>query len=274
LSFLEGENLPLINRIRLANIGVSKIFMDNLILNCYGENTVMYLENGGGKSSIISLILSLLRPYSYAFLGNSSNRSLKEYVFQGLPAHIMIEWIFEDKKRTEFLLTGVVITKKNDDTIHQLFYTLKYPIEVRSHLTFDSIETKNDSGFLGSSQFISMLRNKRKKNPSQEVKYYNNEIGKWVEHLNHNLIDSELIKAQLDMNKREGGQDSILDFQNDFDFIRFLIRNLSEINEDDKDLREIKEVYDNVKDLPKLEAQQEFIELLLNILEEGNSGNY
>ncbi len=261
--------MPQIGRIKLANIGVSKIFMEDLTLNCFGENTVIYLENGGGKSSIISLLFSLLRPYSYDFLGSPINRSLSDYILQNIPAHIIIEWILDDNRRTEFFLTGVVILRKQDNSLSQVFYSLKYPSEVTSHVSFDNLNIKKDEGFLSQSDIISFLRRKKREIPSQDIKIFNNEIGKWIQHLNDNLIDSDLIKVQINMNKREGGQDSILDFQNDYEFIRFLVRNLANFKEDDLDLKEIKDVYDNVKELPKLEAQSEFITQLIEILEQG-----
>lgn len=55
-------------------------------------DTVWWLENGGGKTSLLSLVFGVLRPATREFLGGGHKRSLADYVGTGDVAHVVLEW--------------------------------------------------------------------------------------------------------------------------------------------------------------------------------------
>ena len=53
------------------------------------QDSVIWLRNGGGKSSILSLLYALLLPRAADFMGRSVKRSLTDYIDGGDTAHVV-----------------------------------------------------------------------------------------------------------------------------------------------------------------------------------------
>ena len=57
--------MPKINRIRIANIQYDKKVIKDLCIDCYrGENVLLNLANGGGKSVLVQLLQQPILPES------------------------------------------------------------------------------------------------------------------------------------------------------------------------------------------------------------------
>ena len=56
------------------------------------QDPVIWLRNGGGKSSILSLLYALLLPRATDFMGRSVQRSLTDYIDAGDTAHVVAIW--------------------------------------------------------------------------------------------------------------------------------------------------------------------------------------
>jgi hypothetical protein len=72
-------------------------------------DTVLWLRNGGGKSTLVALLVSLMRPRRAEFLsgrqGHEEARALEDYVLSGDTSHVAIEWAHPDGRR---LVTGAI----------------------------------------------------------------------------------------------------------------------------------------------------------------------
>src|SRR6266540_2033659 len=76
-------------------------------------DTVVWLRNGGGKSSLLSLFYALLLPRAIDFMGRAVKRSLTDYVDSGDTAHTLAAWHPAtsetlDGSPDRVLITGVV----------------------------------------------------------------------------------------------------------------------------------------------------------------------
>lgn len=92
--------MPKVNRIRVSNLKLDKgdkAFGDK-IFRLYGNNSLFILENGGGKSSLIQLILQVVLP-NYGIDG----KKLKDNVRKGSTVHIAVEWIPDDENYGKFI---------------------------------------------------------------------------------------------------------------------------------------------------------------------------
>ena len=116
--------MPTINRIKYINIGHPKAIFDNLELTLFNRNvqgkirgasTYILADNGVGKTSLISLIFSVLRPFNYEFPRGEGNkkRELIDYIPDDGTSHVLIEWILDTKDEMNFLLTGMAVEKSN-----------------------------------------------------------------------------------------------------------------------------------------------------------------
>ncbi|MHA1401761.1 MAG: hypothetical protein ACTSQE_15525, partial [Candidatus Heimdallarchaeaceae archaeon] len=264
--------MPKINRIRLKNIGHPRAFMKDLVLDFRGgTSTAVFADNGVGKSSIISLILTVLRPSSYDFLRGESNerRKLDDYIPGDHPSHILIEWIFNSGKENEFLLTGMMLVKNPNKNIRRIFYSLRYPTIVKpEHITFDNFPLETHSTYLPHKKIIEKLNEQKKILPSQKIRVIRDNISDWLEHLDKNQIDTKLAKTQVRMNIREGAQAEFLEFDTDSEFINFIVETLHQMP-NEENLEEIKHAYNKVKDLPIMDAELKLIQTVIRKLEKG-----
>ena len=105
-----------LRRVRLESIGHPNARFAPLELNLTDEedrptHTVVWLRNGGGKSSLLNLLFAVVRPHRREFLGGNDDgkdRRLADYVLAGDTSHVCIEW-GEPGAPTPRLVTGMCL---------------------------------------------------------------------------------------------------------------------------------------------------------------------
>ena len=228
--------MPNINRVLLKNVGHPRAFMKDLTLDFHGgKSTVVFADNGGGKSSLIALILAVLRPGAYDFLQGESEekRRLGDYIPTKNPGHVIIEWIYENGAEHDFFLTGMMLIKRQNKPVRRIFYSLRYPENVSpQHITFDNFPLESETTYYSYENIIKQLKNQQKVFPDQDIRIIYDNIGEWQDYLDKNHIDTFLAKTQIGMNKQEGAQAAFLNFATDMEFIRFIVRVLHTLPED------------------------------------------
>ena len=106
---LKGEvkRMPKINRIRIVNFSYhhdSRHILDECFDFHGGDNALLNLANGGGKSVLVQMFLQPIVPEA-----RIQGRNLASFFRrQKLPAYIMIEWKLDGAGG--YLLTGICIT--------------------------------------------------------------------------------------------------------------------------------------------------------------------
>ena len=73
--------------------------------------SVIFLENGGGKSVLLKLVFSVLLPGRRQVLGTSNPRLLDNFVLSQDVSHVIIEWMHA--ATASMLVTGKVLSWKN-----------------------------------------------------------------------------------------------------------------------------------------------------------------
>lgn len=104
--------MPHINSIRLVNVYFNNAtqFYDDFRMDLAGKNTTYDLENGGGKSLLLQMILQTVLPKTY--LRREKPVSL---LFQGgrdRTSHVVVDWILDEGSVYKYLLTGFSARKK------------------------------------------------------------------------------------------------------------------------------------------------------------------
>lgn len=117
--------MPQINRVRIINFSYNndkRHIMDEKFNFYRGENALLSLKNGGGKSVLVQLMLQPIIP-----LIKIQGRSIKDFFKRKkTPAYVLIEWKLEDMGG--YLLTGICIanreaqTRENQDTENSIKY--------------------------------------------------------------------------------------------------------------------------------------------------------
>ena len=145
--------MPTINRVRVVNFKYDndKKYIGDMLLELQGENSLINLENGGGKSVILQLALQVLLPNA-----ELSNRKFVDYfkVNSGT-AHIMIEWLLDSTVK-EYLLTGICATRDSEGL---KFFTYTHAYGSQNECDIKRIPVVNSKKQVtGYSEFYKFLR--------------------------------------------------------------------------------------------------------------------
>ncbi len=100
-----------INRIRIMNLNYNRntIRIDDETFDMNGDTTLLSLRNGGGKTVLVQMIMSLFVNKSYRDLGE---RAFSSYFTTNQPTFIMVEWKLDHG--AGFFLTGMMVRKNQD----------------------------------------------------------------------------------------------------------------------------------------------------------------
>lgn len=112
-----------ISRIRILNLNYNNnsIKIDDETFDLGGESTLISLRNGGGKSVLVQMIISLFVNKTYRDLGN---RLFKSYFTTNRPTFIMTEWQLDNNDGR--FLAGMMVRKnqkEDNDTEELEMYT-------------------------------------------------------------------------------------------------------------------------------------------------------
>jgi hypothetical protein len=275
--------MPRIARIHFASVGHHDARVPALTLDLRDQDgrpadTVIWAENGTGKSSLLNLIFSTYRPNQRQFLGKQAEgraRELADYVRERDLAFVITEWdTSDDQAQTSLLVDGSPslflvgqllswrgLDKSND--LRRLFFTLRpnHSVQLQSLPVLGLGQS-----VVSFEAFRDWLDEQNRVFPKLEIRYTTNQ-SEWQDHLANHRLDPELFTYQLRMNEGEGGINSLFNsLKNDRDFIRLFLQL-------GFDALSANQVRDNLQQfLPKLrnraamELQLEFNEKLLQQL--------
>ena len=255
-----------------------------LLLDFTGEeragalDTVLWLRNGGGKSSILNLFYALLRPGRREFLGSETEgrqRRLEDYVAGEDTAHIVAEWEVPGQGAlpgmgAATLVTGMVMewrdrAKSADPTrLRRAWYAFyarpgslsadNLPIHID-----DGDETSGGRRAASLTRFCDLLRDTARADPALELTISEAQ-GEWQRRLTDLGLDPELFHYQLRMNRREGGAAELFRFRDADEFIDFLLELVIDPAEPGQVAANLAAYSDELAKRPLLELERDFVE--------------
>lgn len=234
--------MPRITRIHFAGLGHRDARFPSLTLDLRdaqgrAADTVIWAENGTGKSSLLSLYFSTYRPSQRLFLGKqaeSKARELGDYLRDRDLGFVITEWDTTDDRAEaslladgprELLLVGQSLSWKGLDRstgdLRRLFFTMR----VGRDVNFDSLPVLGLGEPVASFEaFRDWLDAQHKAQPRLAIVHTTNQT-EWREHLENNHLDPELFTFQLRMNEREGGINNLFnELKRDADFIHEFLK--------------------------------------------------
>lgn len=214
------RRLPQINRMRIINFSYNndKRHIIDEKLNFYqGENAMLSLTNGGGKSVLVQLVLQPVIPYA-----RLQNRSISDFFRKRrYPAYVLIEWKLDDMGG--YLLTGICIAGyeaqagegiEERNGIRYFTFTVKYSRSNNYDLENIPFVTKNG-------QFINILPFKdavaliaeKSHDPRLGISYFSSdEAQEYGRHLaTFNISQDEWRNIIVKINDDEGGVKEIFE---------------------------------------------------------------
>jgi hypothetical protein len=221
--------MPRLTRLRFVNIGYPDARMDDLILNLSDPernplDSTLWLRNGGGKSSLLSLFYSLLSPHRQSFLGakaSDGERKLEDYVLHDDRAVVIAEWQTDTEPKA-WRLTGAFYEWQHGET-QQLRRTFFASNVLKPELTLERLPLHAQDGqrltLHGFKQAWHILDQAY---PHAELHETENQR-EWAKILEGLRIDVELYLYQLRMNAREGNADELFRFKESDEFVNFFL---------------------------------------------------
>lgn len=221
-----------ISRIYLGNCGYETAWYDGVTLDLRDldlhapTDTVLNLENGGGKTSLLSLIFSCFETSQDRFLKHiqSRNNHFSQYFANdGTLGLIMVEWLMPPKKSGDGsyrLVTGQAVavrTTTEPAEIERMFFSF----EEDDSLGLEQVPgPKLCAAPLASmAEFSRWIHDQQRANPGNA--YITRKQSDWHRHLEASHIDIEMLRMQVDFSAQEGGFDSgFLNFKSEAEFLR------------------------------------------------------
>ena len=237
--------MPRLRRMRLCGIGHDSARFDDVTLEFTDRqgrptNSVLWLRNGGGKSSLLSLFFAGVRPNKLEFLGRLADekiRRLEDYVGPRDHGVVVCEWELDSDRRlltdaAPRYLSGVFYQRKESDSngesdVDRLFFATLVS-ESEPELTLDglplSIDQPGGKSRRTLSGFRRRLRQLDQEQPDRNVFVEDKNQIKFEEELTSRGIDPQIFSYQIRMNEREGGVTQLFSFASDEDFADFLLK--------------------------------------------------
>lgn len=190
-------------------------------------DTIIWLRNGGGKTSVLSLLFSLFLPHRRDFLGHREDRrTLGDYVLSGDTSHVLCEW----HTPSGLLVTGAVYEwperrrplehEKHAGELQTRFYAFNPKPGV---MTFDDRPVRDEVGRRRSlDAYVRELRALGRMHPLTNL-VVTSTGAEWRQALLGRGIDPAVFKYQKEMNKGEGAIDEQFRFATGETFVNFLI---------------------------------------------------
>lgn len=202
------KKMPKINRMRIANIQYDGKVIKDLLLNCYGgENVLINLANGGGKSVLVQLLQQPLLPES-----KIHGREIYSYLSQEHPSYILIEWKLDNTPK-KYLLTGIVISRlfSSEDRNKARYFTFLHSYTSRNEWDIQNIPliVKEEEAIRYKSYDAAMKLISEQKNAEELYLYGREDQKSYREKLAEYGIFTNEWKVLAKMNENEGGVDEL-----------------------------------------------------------------
>lgn len=196
-------------------------------------DSIVWLRNGAGKTTMISLLLALIRPARREFLAGQkkNNRALEDLVLSADTAHVVAEWVGPGG---ELLLTGAVYEWNNRHRPHD--YNTKGKAELKRSwwcltpdpeidgATLDTLPfTRRTAGAYDRAQFCAHIHSLAGQGLSAFVG--TDSITNWHTALRERHFDPGLFEYFLVVNAAEGGMDKMFEnIDSPGRFVQYLLR--------------------------------------------------
>ena len=226
-----------VTRIHLSDCGWREAFYPGTTIDLRDprtgrpKHTVFSLENTGGKTSFLALVLSCFDTHEKRFLKTliRPNQKFGDY-FGNVPAFILVEWDLSGGQETFLdpsrLVTGQVVVPRGEGRERELdrhFFAFRTaPGLALESIPAPGLEGFERSGHLNGHRDVTRwLHEMRSGYPGNFQDFTKHKD--WKTRLAQEKIDTVLLANQVDFNRSEGGIEDFLNFRNESQFVRMFL---------------------------------------------------
>ena len=224
------------------------------------SDTLLWLENGGGKTVFLALLFHVLRPDRAPLIGGDGDGvpgkqrrrgAIDEYLLSGDVGHVLCEWMADDSDVR--LITGLVAEKRGSGVVRSW-----YMLVVRDQaFSIDQMVFSNEGRRLRPGPFLESLQEIARASATgrrRHIDYFGATTQKqWLALLADHDLDPTLFEYQALMNRAEGRAASLFRFRDSDEFIEFFLKLTMNPDSVDKLSETLSRVAEKVADLPRKE---------------------
>lgn len=281
--------MPKINRIRIANVPYDGKFIADEMLDLYqGENLLINLANGSGKSVLTQMIMQPILPTV-----KLHQRKIESYLTSKEPTFVMIEWILDNTMIPTYLLTGIVMNKTvtEDNNTRVKYFTFINKYTASNQFDIKNIDfISKEQGIMKYKSYDYCIKSlKEQMGTKSEIQVFSrDDATSYKDTLAEYGVFKEEWKILSNINENEGGVDEIFTKCKDSDKLidewilktistnldtgeelqEMFVRLMSDIMENEEDIKQKEELLNF-----KIQADEyisELSELLKNMDQEGS----
>jgi hypothetical protein len=226
-----------LRRFYLDSIGVPEnrfadLLVDLTDLDGEPADAIVWLRNGAGKTTMLSLLLALILPDRRDFLATrTKKRTLEDLVLGGDTAHVVAEWV---DPAGQLLLTGAVYEWDNrvrprdyngpgKDRLRRSWWCVHPDPEVAQSTLDDLPFTLRSKGRYDRERFKAHVQDLATQGVNAVVA--DQTIAEWHAALRERRFDPELFHYFTEVNAAEGGIDGLFSgIDSPGAFVRYLLR--------------------------------------------------
>ncbi|CAD7381856.1 coiled-coil domain-containing protein [Xanthomonas arboricola] len=237
-----------ISRLHLGNCGYRTAWYEGMTFELtdpdsgHPTDTLINLENGGGKTTLIGLVFSCFETAQEKFLKHiqSKHNTFSQYfTHDGAPGFIIVEWLMPSRTAGEEpyrLVTGQAVAVRSHTEppdVDRMFFSF----EEHTDLGLTDIPAPGlaQPAPISMQEFSRWLYAQQKKYPG-DVFISHNRQAEWQRHLrDERLIDLDMLRMQVNFSAQEGGFDTgFLDFKTEGEFLRKFLHLTSDTKKADE----------------------------------------
>jgi hypothetical protein len=187
------------------------------------QDSVLWLRNGGGKTTLIALLYSTLVPDKRHFLGKllGKDSGLADFVRNNDLGVVVTEWDFPGQMGSSRRVIGQAIKSMDGETTRKFFSFVTTP-----DYGFDSVPVlglKSSHPARSIEELLERLRKAADQAAGRLDLVIPLDQKEWADHLENVGLDPELFEAHLKMNKQEGGAAELFKLKSADDFLRLFL---------------------------------------------------
>jgi hypothetical protein len=258
-----------ISRIHLANCGFRTAWYEAVTFNLNEQgtglptDTIINLENGGGKTTLLGLVFSCFETSQERFLKHiqSKHNSFSQYfAHDGVPGFIIIEWLMPPRTaggQPYKLVTGQAVSVRTttETDVDRMFFSF----EERADLRLEDVPAPGLSGAQVTSMndFSRWIHDQQKQHADVFISH--NRQAEWQRHLkDERLIDLDMLRMQVNFSAQEGGFDTgFLDFKTESEFLRKFLFLTSDTTKAEEARRSVVSVCELHRRKPQLQRRRD-----------------
>ncbi|MEV0135131.1 hypothetical protein AB0H83_42595 [Dactylosporangium sp. NPDC050688] len=253
-------------RIYLDRVGSPAARFRDVWLDLTGRDgrpldTILWMRNGGGKSTLIALVCALIRPDRRDFLATATTgRHLEDCILGADTGHVVVEWTDPTGRR---LVTGAVYEwtdrvqpadpNAGHDRLKQCWYAFTPGPEVES-LPFAGADFK---------EFVRTVEAL----PATAEAVVTTKQDRWAQALHDRGLDPGLFTAILRINAAEGGIEHHFKFKTSDDFVQYLLSLVTEPTSATKVATILRGTRERLARQPRLRAEIAFCDEAVDLLD-------